>query len=323
MVSFYLFFKMKKVSAMKKNIFWVGVFISLMLVFISEISSFASGIALLLGIAFSSFNIIDRPSFTSKFRKLSLNSAVVLFGFGLSIQKVINVGSHSILQTLLSLSIIIICGFLLIKIFKLDDVIGKLITFGTAICGGSAIAATAPLLNAEDKDIGVATGVVFLLNTIALFLFGFLANNFALSAEQFGTWAALAIHDTSSVIGAASIHSNEALQVATITKLTRTLWIIPIVLILAFLNKGDKKISFPYFILFFIAASIFSSIFSFPTLYSYLGFLGKMLLALALYLIGTSLNPTLIKQAGLKSISMGISLWIISIVVSYYIVILF
>lgn len=307
---------------MKRYIFWAGIVIAIALTFIPNIKTFASGIALLCGLLLASFNLIDRVHYASSLRKITLNTAVVMFGFGLNIQQVITVGTQGLLQTILSLTIVIVFGFIFVKLFKIQKTTGSLIVFGTAICGGSAIAATAPLLDATDDEIGISTGVIFLLNTVALFLFSFFASSLSLSAHQFGTWSALSIHDTSSVIGAASVYSNEALQIATITKLTRTLWIIPIVLILAFFNKEKQKVSFPYFIIFFIFASIIASLFNLPNLYTALNVLGKVLLSVALYLVGTSLSPRTIQQAGIKSIMMGVSLWIISIISGYIIAVI-
>ncbi|RRD38432.1 putative sulfate exporter family transporter [Leptotrichia sp. OH3620_COT-345] len=305
----------------KKTVFYIGCIITLMLPMIKGIDSFASGISLLLGMILASFHLISTPENIGKFRKLTLNSAVVLFGFGLSISKVISVGGKGIFQTAVSLIFVVSIGLILSKIFKMEKNISQLIIFGTAICGGSAIAATSPVIEASDEDIALSTGIVFVLNTVALFLFAFFINYFKLNAEQTGIWTALSIHDTSSVVSAASFHSTEALKIATIMKLTRTLWIIPIVLILSILNKsGSKNVKFPVFILFFILASIFASIFKFPEIYSLLTKLGKMLLALALYFIGTSLNIQTIKKMTGKNLIFGITLWIFSIISGYAIV---
>lgn len=304
---------------MKKFVFYFGGIIAMILPLVKGLGGLAAGIALLIGAIFINTNIITPSESSGKIRKFSLNGAVVLFGFGLNINKVIEVGSAGFLQTALSLSIIIFFGFILFRIFKIDQITGELITFGTGICGGSAIAATAPLLKADEREIGISTGVIFLLNTVALFLFSFFAHKLNLTAEQFGTWSALSIHDTSSVVGAAASHSDEALKIATIMKLTRTLWIIPIVLFLAIRNKESKNISFPVFIVFFILASIFATLFNFPEIYKILGVFGKSLLALALYIVGTSLSVGTIKQVGLRSIIFGITLWSISIVSGYLI----
>ena len=236
----------------KKIIFYVGCVIALILPLIKSVHAFASGISLLMGIIMASFSLILVPKNLGKIEKLTLNSAVVFFGFGLSISKVVAVGSKGIFQTAISLIVVISIGLFFAKIFKMEKKLSQLIVFGTAICGGSAIAATSPVIEASDEDIALSTGIVFILNTVALFLFAFFINYFKLNAEQTGIWTALSIHDTSSVVSAAAFHSTEALRIATIMKLTRTLWIIPIVIILSILNKSEnKKIKFPIFILYF------------------------------------------------------------------------
>lgn len=305
----------------KKIIFLIGCVISLILPLFSVTKAFASGISLLLGIILASFSLIQINKNLGKIRKFTLNFAVVLFGFGLNIKSVISIGGKGVLQTAISLFVVVFFGFLLAKIFKLEKKLSQLIIFGTAICGGSAIAATSPVIDANDEDIAISTGIVFLLNTVALFLFAFFINFFKLNAEQTGIWSALSIHDTSSVVSAAAIHSTEALKIATIMKLTRTLWIIPIVIVLSILNKqNEKKLSFPIFILFFIFATIFSSFVKLPKIYSFLTLLGKVLLSLSLYFIGSSLNFGTIKKLSGKSLIFGISLWIISIISGYLII---
>lgn len=304
----------------KKIIFYVGCLIALILPLIKSVHAFASGISLLMGIILASFSLILVPKNLGKIRKLTLNSAVVFFGFGLSISKVVAVGSKGIFQTAISLILVISIGLILAKIFKMEKKLSQLIVFGTAICGGSAIAATSPVIEASDEDIALSTGIVFILNTVALFLFAFFINYFKLNAEQTGIWTALSIHDTSSVVSAAAFHSTEALKIATIMKLTRTLWIIPIVIVLSFLNKSEnKKIKFPIFILFFILASIVATIINLPAIYSLLTQIGKMMLSLALYMIGTSLNIQTIKKMTGKNFLYGVTLWIFSIISGYMI----
>lgn len=304
----------------KKIIFYVGCLIALILPLIKSVHAFASGISLLMGIILASFSLILVPKNLGKIRKSTLNSAVVFFGFGLSISKVVAVGSKGIFQTAISLILVISIGLILAKIFKMGKKLSQLIVFGTAICGGSAIAATSPVIEASDEDIALSTGIVFILNTVALFLFAFFINYFKLNAEQTGIWTALSIHDTSSVVSAAAFHSTEALKIATIMKLTRTLWIIPIVIVLSFLNKSEnKKIKFPIFILFFILASIVATIINFPAIYSLLTQIGKMMLSLALYMIGTSLNIQTIKKMTGKNLLYGVTLWIFSIISGYMI----
>jgi hypothetical protein len=305
----------------KKIIFYVGCVIALILPLIKSVHAFASGISLLMGIIMASFSLILVPKNLGKIEKLTLNSAVVFFGFGLSISKVVAVGSKGIFQTAISLIVVISIGLFFAKIFKMEKKLSQLIVFGTAICGGSAIAATSPVIEASDEDIALSTGIVFILNTVALFLFAFFINYFKLNAEQTGIWTALSIHDTSSVVSAAAFHSTEALRIATIMKLTRTLWIIPIVIILSILNKSEKKIKFPIFILFFILASIVATIINLPAIYSLLTQIGKMLLSLALYMIGASLNVQTIKKMMGKNLLFGIMLWIFSIISGYIIMI--
>ena len=304
----------------KKIIFYAGCVIALILPLIKSVHAFASGISLLMGIVLASFAIIIVPKNLGKIRKLTLNSAVVFFGFGLSISKVVAVGSKGIFQTAISLIVVISIGLILAKIFKMEKKLSQLIVVGTAICGGSAIAATSPVIEASDEDIALSTGIVFILNTVALFLFAFFINYFKLNAEQTGIWTALSIHDTSSVVSAAAFHSTEALKIATIMKLTRTLWIIPIVIVLSILNKSEnKKIKFPIFILFFILASIVATIINLPAIYSLLTQVGKMMLSLALYMIGTSLNIQTIKKMTGKNFLYGVTLWIFSIISGYMI----
>ncbi|WP_171014928.1 YeiH family protein [Culicoidibacter larvae] len=307
---------------MKKYTFYFGAGVAFILPFIPGISSFASGIALILGLLIAVANYTPATINVSKYRKLFLNGAIILFGFGLNINQVISVGASGIWKSALSLIITITVGLLLMKYINIDRKTGMLIDVGTAICGGSAIAAVSPVINADDQQIGISTGVIFALNTVALFLFALFAHLIPLSAEQFGTWAALSIHDTSSVVGAAAMHSDAALQVATILKLTRTLWIIPIVLILAFVEKSNKKGSFPLFIIFFILASLISSFFPNPDLYITLTLIGKAMLSLALFLVGTTLHPKTITNAGLKPILFGVILWVAAIISGFCIAIL-
>lgn len=303
----------------KTTLFYLGAILTFVLPIIPYIKTFASGLALVIGIILTSTHCITVPTNISKWRKLMLNGAVVLFGFGLNISQVISVGSRGLLQSILSLTIVFISGFLLLKFFKIDKKLSQLIIFGTAICGGSAIAATAPVIEADDDQIAISTGVIFVLNTVALFLFIGFSRIIPLTDYQFGVWSALSIHDTSSVIGATAAFSDASLQIATILKLTRTLWIIPIVLVLAFLNKGSKKVVLPLFILFFILASVFASIINLPTIYSFLTLIGKMMLSVALYFVGVTLHPETIKKIGLKSLSFGVSLWVISIISGFII----
>lgn len=309
---------------MKKYLFYICCILSTILPLFGLTKSFASGISLILGIILSSFLLIETPSSINVFRKKILNLSVILFSFGLNISNVISIGIHGFIQTALSLFIVLTFGFFLAKLFEIKGKISQLIIFGTGICGGSAIAATSPLIDANEEDIAISTGVVFVLNTVALFLFAFFIKNLNLTHKEVGIWTALSIHDTSSVISAAAIHSNEALKIATIMKLTRTLWIIPIVLGLSILNNKDKnKINFPIFILYFIGGVILSTFIFLPSIYKFLTLLGKILLSLSLFLIGASLNINSLKKLSGKNLIFGIILWIISIISGYLITIYF
>jgi len=196
--------------------------------------------------------------------------------------------------------------------FKVEKNIALLIATGTAICGGSAIAAVAPILKSKNYQTSFALIVVFVLNALALFLFPFIGHQLGLSQETFGNWAAIAIHDTSSVVGAGASYGDKALQIATTVKLIRALWIIPLSIIIAFMNKsGEKKaISFPWFILLFVLALVFANIFpQFQTSYQHFDWLGKRGMVIALFLIGSNISVNEIKKSGAKSFALGITLW--------------
>lgn len=277
----------------------------------------AVGMALLLGAAVSNMAPSAAPPNLGKMRKLALNTAVVLFGFGLNIRQVISVGGQGFWQTAVSLAIIISLGYFLLRFFSLEPATMKLITFGTSICGGSAIAAVSSVMKARDDQIGVSMGVVFLLNTVALFAFPLLARFFPLTPEQYGVWCALSIHDTSSVVGAAAILGDASLQTATIMKLTRTLWITPVVFLIS-LQQGEKgKLSVPLFIVLFLLASVTASVLPFSAIFKALASAGKVFMAVALYMVGFGLHRSVMKKAGVLGMLFGAVLWAVSIVVGY------
>ena len=280
--------------------------------------SWAVGIALLLGAVVSNLLPDAAPAKLGKYRKLALNGAVVLFGFGLDIGQVISVGGQGLWQTAVSLGVVISLGYGLLRFFSLGGDTMKLITFGTSICGGSAIAAVSSVIQARDEDTGVAMGVVFLLNTIALFAFPLAAPLTGFSPEQYGVWCALSIHDTSSVVGAAALLGDASLSTATIMKLTRTLWITPIVFALSLGKGGKGRLSVPPFIIMFLAASAAASFLPFPALFKNLAATGKIFMAVALYMVGFGLHRSVIKKAGVGGILFGGVLWAVSIGVGYF-----
>jgi uncharacterized integral membrane protein (TIGR00698 family) len=213
-------------------------------------------------------------------------------------------------------------GYLLGRLLKVDTTISYLISCGTAICGGSAIAAISQSLRADEKDISVSIGTVFILNAIALFIFPSIGNYFHLTQQQFGIWAAIAIHDTSSVVGAASKYGNEALMTATTVKLARALWIIPLVLLTSFIFKHQSSAkAFPWFILFFVIASVINSYLNVPlSVTANIFKAAKTGFSITLFLIGTGISVKALKQVGAKPLLQGIVLWVIIIVASLFLI---
>lgn len=251
-----------------------------------------------------------------------LKSSVVGLGFGMNINQALKAGKDGILFTVFSIILTFGLGYLISRLLKIENKISYLISSGTAICGGSAIAAVSPVIKADDKQISVSLGVVFILNSLALFIFPFIGHLFNLTEYQFGMWSAIAIHDTSSVVGASSIYGHEALQIATTIKLQRALWIIPLSLITAlFYKSDDKKITIPYFIFLFIVAMCISSYLpQLKDLYSIIVLISKKGLTLTLFLIGAGLSMKTIKEVGIKPLIQGVILWFIISVTSLIIV---
>lgn len=267
-------------------------------------------IALFIGLVLSFVGL--RHENIHKYTSKILQASIVLMGFGMSLSAVISASKTGFWETVISVIVVMVLGILLGKLFKVEKNIALLIATGTAICGGSAIAAVAPILKSKNYQTSFALIVVFVLNAVALFLFPFIGHRFGLSQETFGNWAAIAIHDTSSVVGAGAIYGDKALQIATTVKLIRALWIIPLSLIIVFMNKsGEKKaISFPWFILLFVIAIVFANIFpQFQTSYQHFDWLGKRGMVVALFLIGSNISVHEIKKSGAKSFALGIILW--------------
>ena len=276
-------------------------------------------IALFIGLVFSFIGL--RHENIHKYTSKILQASIVLMGFGMSLSTVISSSKTGFLETIISVTVVMTLGILLGKLLKVEKNIALLITTGTAICGGSAIAAIAPILNSKNYQNSFALIVVFVLNAVALFLFPFIGHQLGLSQETFGNWAAIAIHDTSSVVGAGASYGEKALQVATTVKLIRALWIIPLSLVVAFFNKsgGKKAISFPWFILLFVLAIVFANIFpEFGTSYQHFKWLGKRGMVIALFLIGSNITVSEIKKSGPRSFALGIILWVVIAVSSLF-----
>jgi len=269
-------------------------------------------IALFIGLVLSLIGI--KHESLHKYTSLTLQASIVLMGFGMSLSDVISSSKTGFIETIISVTTVMFLGIMLGKLFKVEKNTSLLIASGTAICGGSAIAAVAPIINSKSYQTSFALIVVFVLNAVALFIFPFIGQKLGLSQEEFGNWAAIAIHDTSSVVGAGAIYGDKALQVATTVKLIRALWIIPLSLIIAFTNKSsDKKsIKFPWFILFFVLAIIFANIFpDMQSSYEHFSWLGRRGMVVALFLIGSNISISEIKKSGPRSFALGIVLWII------------
>jgi uncharacterized integral membrane protein (TIGR00698 family) len=241
-----------------------------------------------------------------------LQYSVVGLGFGMNVGSALAAGKQGILFTICSIVATILLGALLGYVMKIDRKTSHLIASGTAICGGSAIAAIAPVIRAEEKQISVALGIVFMLNSVALLIFPYIGHYFELSQSQFGLWSAIAIHDTSSVVGAASAYGEEALKVATTIKLARALWIIPLALLTTlFFKDGKQKIKIPYFIGFFILALLLNTyVPGIENISPYLVTIAKSGLVLTLFFIGASLSIKTIRAVGLKPLVQGVLLWI-------------
>jgi len=270
-------------------------------------------IALLIGIAIAQF--IGHPylHLNHKATHILLQVSVVGLGFGMSVNSAIHAGKQGILFTIISIIGTLVTGYLLGRLLKIEKKTSYLIAAGTAICGGSAIAAVSPVIKAEEKQMSVALGTVFILNSIALFLFPFIGHLLHLSQTQFGLWCAIAIHDTSSVVGAASKYGNNALEIATTVKLARALWIIPVAFLSTFLFKNRTgKVKIPYFIGLFILAMIINTyVPGVSAVNHYITGIAKAGLTLTLFLIGCGLSKKVLQSVGVKPLLQGVVLWVL------------
>ncbi len=242
-----------------------------------------------------------------------LKISVVGLGFSMLIKETLQTSKDGFGLTVFSIFLTVSMGLLLSRLLKVNLKLGHLITSGTAICGGSAIAAISPVIKAKPKTISIAIGIVFLLNAIALFVFPVLGHLLQLTQYEFGLWCAVAIHDTSSVVGAALSYGDEALRIATTVKLSRTLWIIPLSIfsMIIFKTKG-KKIKIPYFILLFIVAIILNSYHVLPvSATSFIVLMAKRLLIATLFLVGTTISVKELKSYGMKPVLLAFLLWLL------------
>lgn len=269
--------------------------------------------ALIIGFLLSSLGLVPSGLDIGKWTKKLLAYSIVGLGFGIQFSEAIAVTSDGIGLIISTILGTFILGWVIAKRMGLDRHTSYLISAGTAICGGSAIAAVAPAIKAKDEQIGLALATVFVLNSMALFVFPVIGHALDLSQHTFGTWAAIAIHDTSSVVGAASAYGEEALMTATTLKLARALWIIPVAFISAFVfRSGNNKITIPYFILFYCAAiGVSDALPQLDVIYQGIFDVAKKTLVLCLFLIGCGISIEKIKSAGAKPLIFGVTMWLI------------
>ena len=275
-------------------------------------------VALFMGLAFALLCGQAHPKFNKKVSKYLLQYSVVGLGFGMNLQASLASGKEGMEFTILSvIGTLIIGWFIGRKILKVDRNTSYLISSGTAICGGSAIAAVGPVVKANDSEMSVALGTIFILNAIALFIFPMIGHALDMSQQEFGLWAAIAIHDTSSVVGAGAAYGEEALKIATTVKLTRALWIIPMAFATSFIFKSKgQKISIPWFIFFFVLAMVFNTyvLDTTPTgaaIGAGVNEFARKSLTITLFFIGASLSRDVLKSVGIKPLVQGVLLWIV------------
>ena len=285
---------------------------------------FTPAVALFVGILFSLILGTPYPKLAKKASKYMLQISVVGLGFGMNLHESLQAGKEGMIFTIISVIGVMILGVFLGKLLNINRKNSYLISSGTAICGGSAIAAVAPVIDADDNDTSLALITIFVLNAIALFIFPVIGHALDLTQQQFGTWAAIAIHDTSTVVGAGAAYGDEALKVATTIKLTRALWIIPLAFASAFVfrTKG-KRATIPWFILLFVVAMLINTYLPLPQIVTEnVVFVAKKLMTVTLYLIGCGLSVSALKKVGVKPMLLGVILWVIISVTNLFVVML-
>ena len=275
-------------------------------------------VALFLGLAFALLCGQAHPKFNKKMSKYLLQYSVVGLGFGMNLHASLASGKEGMAFTVVSVFGTLLAGWVIgRKLLKVGRDTSYLISAGTAICGGSAIAAVGPVLRAKDSDMSVALGTIFVLNAVALFVFPVVGHALGMSQQDFGTWAAIAIHDTSSVVGAGAAYGEEALRVATTIKLTRALWIIPVAILTSFIFKGKgQRVSIPWFIFFFILAMVFNTYVLSASeagvaIGNGINGLARKMLTVTLFFIGASLSRDVLRAVGIRPLVQGVLLWVV------------
>ena len=299
-----------------RTLFFIGIIVS------------ASGLidpplALAAGLIFGLTTVHDFHGESRKLSRFLLQAAVVCLGFGMNLQEVMRAGRSGFVYTAISISVTLGLGILLGIMLRVGKNQSFLISIGTAICGGSAIAAMGPVLMANDEEMGVSLGTVFVLNSVALLLFPFIGHLVHFTQTQFGLWAALSIHDTSSVVGAGAKYGPVALAVGTTVKLTRALWIVPLTIAVAMVKKSKTKIRWPWFILYFCFAAALATYLphyvpASVSLLAGLARLGGAALTTVLFLIGTGITRNTLREVGMRPLIQGLTLWIIVASVSLW-----
>ena len=327
-----IIFNMKAVSKYIYIVLIVMVILPLDLLGLDAVN-ITPAFALFLGLFFAFVFECPYPKFNKKTSKYLLQASVVGLGFGMNLTESLKSGSEGMLFTVVSVVGVMVIGVIFGYWLHINRKTSYLISSGTAICGGSAIAAVGPVLHADENEMAVSLGVIFVLNAIALFIFPPLGELAEMSPRQFGTWAAIAIHDTSSVVGAGEAYMQvlrangvpnaaDSLQLATLIKLTRALWIIPLALVTMLIFRDNKsKISIPWFIFLFILAMVINTYCNLPeSLVNALVYIAKKGLVLTLFLIGASLSLKTVKSVGFKPFVLAVALWIIIGVSSFFVV---
>ena len=290
---------------MNKNLFFVGLILA------------ASGLvspplALLGGLAYGLALAHPFHAESKHLSKFLLQASVVGLGFGMNLHEVVRAGRSGFFYTALSITFVMLLGLGLGYFINVGKKSSFLITAGTAICGGSAIAAVGPIAEASEEEMAVSLGAVFILNSVALFLFPIVGFALHMTQTQFGLWSALAIHDTSSVVGATAKYGPTALAVGTTVKLARALWIVPLSVLTAVILKSKARIQWPWFILLFCLAALLNTLVpAFNPTFAALSHLGRIGLTVTLFLIGTGLNKEIVKKVGVRPLLQGLTLWII------------
>lgn len=281
-------------------------------------------VALFAGLVFAFIFPMPFPTFNKKCSKYLLQASVVGLGFGMNVVTALKSGSEGMLFTVVSVIGVMVFGVLLGYYMHIQRKTAYLVSSGTAICGGSAIAAVGPVLKANDHEMAVSLGVIFILNAVALFIFPPIGHFFDMSQAQFGTWAAIAIHDTSSVVGAGDAYGHEACQIATLIKCTRALWIIPLAFVTMFIFRdktSGSKVSIPWFIFLFVIAMVINTYCGVsPKFSEVIVYIAKKALVVTLFFIGAGLSIGMVKKVGPRPLLLAVLLWIIIGVSSFFVV---